>query len=130
MKNTTRRSLLRKLGAGATAMAAVAVAGTSATAKAAELKPLDPNRTVVIPAPQEQIQVAVSIGPDGFELTSEPTDVPQIGVSDDAKTLFLGIFVDNENMAITGLDTVLNRAAAASGRCNITVNSSVETRRF
>ncbi len=126
MKNTTRRNLLKSLGAGAAALAALTVAGTPGSAKA-ELIPIDPNRTVVVPIQSNSLQVAVQITKEGFVVDAKPSDEPKVGITKDETTLLLGVYFDKDNLAITGLDSVLNRAK--EGRCIISDNN-VELSRF
>jgi hypothetical protein len=127
MKNTTRRSLLNKLGLGAAALAAITVAGTSNLASA-KMIPINPNRTVQVGIPAPSLQVTVKFGPQGFVLTSQANDAPIAGISQDRLSLRLGVQFNQQSVAITGLDSVINRAQSA-GRCWMD-DVNVEVARF
>lgn len=120
MNNSTRRNLLAKLGLGAAAIAAISVTGISQTAHAEQLAPIDIKRSVTVTAVAEKLQVSVGISPiaKGVVITAKASDAPQIGISNDGKLLNLGVSILGDKVTITGLDSMVNRAAA--GRCTIT----------
>ena len=119
MKNTTRRNLFKKLGVGAAAVAALTVAGTSQSAKAAA--PVDPKRAVSVEGKNGDFQVVVALGGTGQSagvfLDMFASSTPKLGLYD-TKHLGLGVKVSNNTVSIRGLDSLVNRAyAAQAGRC-------------
>lgn len=123
MNNTTRRSLFKKLGVGAAAVAALSVAGTSKTAKAG-LAPIDPKRAVQVQAQGEaNYQIIAALGGNGKTagvfLDMFPHEQPEFGLLEDNSLLGLGVRVEGETVTIRGLDTLVNRGELQAARCTI-----------
>ncbi len=134
MKNSTRRQLLAKLGAGAAAVTTVAVAGTAAAGPILEQKVMpkqlpqnleklnvqigDAALVKVQPAKSQNLQVHVAITKNGVAVDARPIKgAPVLGLSKDRKVLNLGVQVDGGGVKIAGTNALI-AAAASDGRCN------------
>lgn len=128
MEKGTRRELLAKLGIGAAAVTAVAVASTAATAEA-QVPKLPTKKPVfgvgvrvnpVKPVPVTQLQIRAAVTLQGIVLDAQPSDKIVTGFAKDNRVLQLGVIVDKlGGVEVQGLNSLLDRAAeSGGGRCN------------
>lgn len=133
MKNTTRRNLLARLGAGAAAVTTVAVAGSASAAPtsvskktatatvARDLAKLEvaASTMVRVPPKTQELKVHVGLSKKGVEVSTASKG--SLGLNRAGTQATLGIKVTPAGVEISGLNAFVNRPqAAAVSRCTIT----------